>query len=65
MGPEGIARLESARAEHPRDASASRALGIAYYQAKRYPEARQTLEQAAALDPRDGTTQLFLGMTAE
>ncbi len=65
VGPEGIARLESARSEHPSDASASRALGIAYYQAKRYPEARQTLEQAAALDPRDGTTQLFLGMTAE
>lgn len=65
VGPEGIARLESARSEHPSDASASRALGIAYYQAKRYPEARQALEQAAALDPRDGTTQLFLGMTAE
>jgi len=65
MGPEGIARLERTRAENPSSASANRALGIAYYQANRYPEARQVLEQAARLDPKDGTTQLFLGMTAE
>ena len=31
----------------------------------RLPEARQTLEQAAKADPTDGTTQLYLGLTAE
>ncbi len=65
LGPEGIARLEQTRAASPNSASANRALGIAYYEAKEYPQARQTLQQAATLDPKDGTTQLFLGMTAE
>ncbi len=65
VGPEGIARLEQTRAEHPNSASANRALGIAYYQANRYADARRVLDEAARLDPTDGTTQLFLGMTAE
>lgn len=64
-GPEGIARLEQTRAAQPNSASANRALGIAYYQANRYADARRALEDAARLDPTDGTTQLFLGMTAE
>jgi TolB-like protein/cytochrome c-type biogenesis protein CcmH/NrfG len=65
LGPEGIARLEHAQQADPQSASANRALGIAYFQTHRYPEARQALERAAAIDPKDGTTQLFLGMTAE
>lgn len=65
LGPDAVARLERARAEHPQRASANRALGIAYYKLQRYAEARQALERAAALDSTDGTTQLFLGMTAE
>jgi TolB-like protein len=65
LGPATVARLEHTRAEHPRSAPAHRALGIAYYKLNRYGEARQTLEQAAAIDSTDGTTQLFLGMTAE
>lgn len=65
VGPEGIARLEQDRAAHPTSAAANRALGIAYYQADRYADARRVLDEAAKLDPTDGTTQLFLGMTAE
>ncbi|HEY5219913.1 MAG TPA: tetratricopeptide repeat protein [Gemmatimonadaceae bacterium] len=65
LGPEGIARLEHSRADNPKSASANRSLGIAYYQAKEYPQARQALQEAAAIDPGDGTTELFLGMTAE
>ncbi|MDE3150609.1 MAG: tetratricopeptide repeat protein, partial [Gemmatimonadota bacterium] len=65
VGPDGLARLEHARAENPQSAAANRALGIAYYQLHRYPEAREALQRAAAADPKDGTTQLFLGMTAE
>ncbi|HEU4989778.1 MAG TPA: tetratricopeptide repeat protein [Gemmatimonadaceae bacterium] len=65
VGPDGLARLEHARTENPQSAAANRALGIAYYQLHRYPEAREALQRAAAADPKDGTTQLFLGMTAE
>jgi TolB-like protein len=65
VGPGGVARLEEARTEHPNSAAANRALGIAYYQADRYADARRVLQHAATLDPGDGTTQLFLGMTAE
>jgi len=51
LGPEGIARLEHSRADNPKSASANRSLGIAYYQAKEYPQARQALQEAAAIDP--------------
>ncbi|MGA9835731.1 MAG: CsgG/HfaB family protein [Gemmatimonadaceae bacterium] len=65
LGPEGIARLEHNRAGNPNSAPANRALGIAYYEVHQYAQSRQALERAATLDPEDGTTQLFLGMTAE
>lgn len=60
-----IARLEKQRAASPKSEPVLRALGIAYYRAHRYGDARATLTQAATLDPRDGTTALFLGLTAE
>ena len=62
--PEAIARLEKQQTASPTSAAVNRALGIAYYDAKRYPEARAALETATRLDPRDGTTSLFLGLTA-
>ncbi len=65
MGPEGLARLERDQAANPQSAATNRALGIGYYQMKEYAKARPVLERAAALDSTDGTTQLFLGMTAE
>lgn len=65
LGPAGIARLQADQAANPRSASVNRALGIAYFKGNQYPEARAALEKAAAIDPTDGTTQLFLGMTAE
>jgi tetratricopeptide (TPR) repeat protein len=43
----------------------NRSLGIAYYKANRYPEARVALEAANKIDARDGTTSLYLGLTAE
>jgi TolB-like protein len=61
----GIAKLEKARASRPNDAGVARSLGIAYYKANRFADARPLLDQAARLDPRDGTTALFLGLTAE
>ena len=43
----------------------NRSLGIAYYKAGRYSDARVALETAARLQPRDGTTALYLGLAAE
>src|SRR5437763_4950454 len=62
---EAIARLEKARTAKPKDEPTLRSLGIAYYQANRYPEARTALQEAAAINPRDGVVALYLGLTAE
>lgn len=60
-----IARLERQRAAHPNSEEAIRSLGIAYFKAKRFPEAHTLLQQAATMDPKDGVAALFLGLTAE
>lgn len=62
---DAIARLEQQQRRSPGSAPVNRALGIALYQATRYAEARRALETAQTLDPRDGTTLLYLGLTAE
>src|SRR5688500_5830339 len=63
--PDAVARLERARAANPTSAPVARALGIAYYQAGRFAEASGVLTSATQLDPRDGTSALYLGMAAE
>lgn len=60
-----VDRLARQQAATPASAAANRALGIAYFQVGRYPEARAALETATRLDPADGTTALYLGFTAE
>src|SRR4051794_3748713 len=62
---ESVSRLETQQKLEPQSATVRRSLGIAYYKANRYPEARTTLEAAQKLDPKDGTTALYLGLTAE
>lgn len=62
---DGIARLEKSRAARPNDAAVTRSLGIAYYKAGRYDDARKQLDAATAMDARDGTAALYLGLTAE
>jgi Tetratricopeptide repeat./Curli production assembly/transport component CsgG. len=57
--------LERQQQSNPQSAAVNRALGIAYYKAERYPDARAALETAARLEPKDGTTALYLGLTAE
>ena len=61
----GLTRLEQARAARPSDAAVARSLGIAYYKAGRFDDARKQLDSAVAMDPRDGTAALYLGLTAE
>ncbi|MBA3854705.1 MAG: hypothetical protein C0503_09825 [Gemmatimonas sp.] len=60
-----IARLEATRAANPRNVAALRALGVAYFKANRFGEARTVLDQARGLDPRDGVSALYAGMAAE
>lgn len=63
--PDALARLERTRASRPNDPAVARSLGIAYYKAGRYADARTVLTQAVRLDPRDGAAALYLGLTAE
>jgi len=62
---ENIARLERARAADPESPAVQRSLGIAYFSAKRYDDARAALQHATSADPRDGVAALYLGLTAE
>jgi tetratricopeptide (TPR) repeat protein len=62
---ESVTRLEQQQKSSPTSAAVNRSLGIAYYKANRYPEARSALETATKLDPKDGTTALYLGLSAE
>ncbi|HEV7991246.1 MAG TPA: tetratricopeptide repeat protein [Gemmatimonadaceae bacterium] len=60
-----LARLEHERQATPGSFAVNRSLGIAYFRAGRYTDARAALETASRLEPRDGTTALYLGLTAE
>ena len=62
---DAVSRLEAARAARPDNVAALRALGIAYYKAQRFQEAHTVLDQARRLDPRDGVSALYAGMSAE
>ena len=60
-----IAKLETQRKQKPGSAAVLRALGIAYYKNADYGMARSILEQARAIDAKDGTTALYAGLAAE
>ncbi|MBI3791185.1 MAG: tetratricopeptide repeat protein [Gemmatimonadetes bacterium] len=62
---DAVAKLEAERAKNPNSGAALRALGIAYYQAQRYAEARTTLAAADLATPNDGAIALYGGLTAE
>jgi TolB-like protein len=64
-GRDPIARLEAARDKSPGSVSALRALGIAYYKANRFEEARTVLEGARQRDATDGVSALYTGLAAE
>jgi tetratricopeptide (TPR) repeat protein len=60
-----LARLEQEQHASPGSFAVNRSLGIAYYKAGRYADARTALETASRLEPKDGTTALYLGLAAE
>ena len=63
--PANIPRLERQRARTPAAVPTLRALGVAYYKAGRWADARRTLDEARGLAPKDGVIALYLGMAAE
>ena len=65
QGNDAIAKLEAERARRPQNVAALRALGVAYYKAKRYADARTVLDQARRLEPKDGVSALYAGLSAE
>lgn len=62
---DNITKLEQARAASPKSEPVQRSLGIAYFKANRLDDARAALQQASAMDARDGVVALYLGLTAE
>ena len=62
---DSVARLEQQQKSSPQSVATNRSLGIAYYKAERYTDAQSSLVKAQKLDPKDGTTALYLGLTDE
>ncbi len=62
---DAVSRLETARATRPKNIAALRALGVAYFKADRFGDAHAVLDHARRLDPRDGVSALYAGMSAE
>jgi tetratricopeptide (TPR) repeat protein len=60
-----VQKLEAARTANPNSIAALRALGVAYYKANRFADARTVLDHARRLDPRDGVSALYAGLSAE
>ncbi|MEK7239457.1 MAG: CsgG/HfaB family protein [Gemmatimonadota bacterium] len=64
-GDDAIARLERNRTANPSSVAALRALGVAYYKRQRFTDAANVLNAARRLDPKDGVSALYAGLSAE
>ncbi len=63
--PQQIPSLEAERSRQPQNANTLARLGVAYFKAERYADARPALDSALAHDPSNGVAAVYLGMTAE
>jgi tetratricopeptide (TPR) repeat protein len=63
--PSAIPSLEAQKSQHPHDANTLARLGVAYFKAGRYQDARSVLDSAVAYDSSNGIAAIYLGMTAE
>ena len=63
--PQSIPSLEAERSQRPQDAVTLARLGVAYFKAGRFQDARQALDTATARDPGNGVAAIYLGMTSE
>jgi TolB-like protein len=60
-----IRKLQERLVTNPQDAEALRDLGVIYFEAKQYPQAREYLKKASLANDRDGKTLFYMGMTQE
>lgn len=60
-----IATYQSALAADPRDVISHFNLGLAYYQAERWTEARDTLEKCLRTNPGDQSAQAFKAVSEQ
>ena len=60
-----LARLERTMVANPGSVKAVRAVGLKYFELKRWQDARTTLERARQLDPTDGLSALYSGLASE
>ncbi len=63
--PQQIPSLEAEKGRRPDDPNVLAQLGVAYFKAERYTDARPVLDTAVARDPGNGVAEIYLGMTAE
>jgi len=63
--PESIPSLEAQRTQHPQDDNTLTRLGVAYFKAGRFQDARPVLDTVVAREPANGVAAIYLGMTAE
>ncbi len=63
--PQQIPSLEAEKGRRPDDPNVLAQLGVAYFKAERYADARPVLDTAVARDPLNGVAEIYLGMTAE
>jgi TolB-like protein len=63
--PEQIPTLEAQRDARPQDAVALARLGVAYFKASRWADARAALDSATARDPQNGLAAIYLGLATE
>ncbi len=59
------AKLSEKVATNPGSGDANRDLGVWYYKANRFAEARVPLEMARKINPKDGVAALYAGLAAE
>ncbi|MGQ0814785.1 MAG: tetratricopeptide repeat protein [Gemmatimonadota bacterium] len=65
VSPENIPALEQRAATNPNDAEAATSLGVAYYNAQRFEDARNTLTRALATGSAPEAAHLYLGLANE
>lgn len=63
--PQSIPALEAERRAQPANATIWARLGVGYFKADRFADARTALDTAVARDPRNGIAAVYLGMAAE
>jgi tetratricopeptide (TPR) repeat protein len=63
--PQSIPSLEAERSHRPQDTNTLTRLGVAYFKAGRFQDARPVLDTAVAGDPANGVAAVYQGMTAE